>query len=359
MGSLYIKYKNQGELKMVDYKDYYKILGVSKNATEEEIKKAYRKLAKQYHPDANKNNPEATEKFKEIGEAYEVLKDPEKRSRYDQLGSNWKAYSRAGAGAGWPGSGQWQSTGTGGSYNFSGSGFDFGDLGAGFSDFFEMFFGKGSDERFQDFASAYGGTSSGTRQNQRTGWRSRRTAEKGQDIESKITVTLRETYFGTERSLRLQSQDGKLRTINVKIPKGIKDGGKVRLTGEGGKSASGGISGDLYLLVEITPHHFFTRKEDDLYCEIPVTIKEAIFGASIDVPTFAGKVSVKLPAGTQSGKTLRLKGKGMPRIKSVEFGDLYAKIKIVIPENLTAEQKKYLEEFSKIYNENPRAKINI
>ena len=347
---------------MVDYKDYYKLLGVSKSAAQDEIKKAYRKLAKQYHPDANKNNPEATEKFKAIGEAYEVLKDPDKRSRYDQLGSNWKAYSRsgAGAGAGWPGGAQWQSTGTGsGSPNFSGSGFDFGDVGGGFSDFFEMFFGKGSDSRFQDFSSSYGKTGSTGKQNQRTGWRGRSTVEKGQDVQSKLTITLREAYYGTERSLKLQNQDGKIRTINVKIPKGIKDGGKIRVTGEGGKSASGGASGDLYLLIEISKNHFFTRKEDNLYCEIPVTIKEAIFGASIGVPTFAGNVLVKLPAGTQSGKTLRLKGKGMPLVKSTEAGDLYAKIKIVIPENMTTEQKKHLEEFSKIYNENPREKIII
>src|SRR5450830_16594 len=304
---------------MVDYKDYYKVLGVSKSATEDEIKKAYRKLAKQYHPDANRNNPETTEKFKGIGEAYEVLKDPEKRSRYNQLGSNWKAYSRAGggAGAGWPSGAQWQGTGTGGgSSDFSGSGFDYGDLGGGFSDFFETFFGKGSDSRFQDFSSSYGSSGSGGKQSQRTGWKSRRTAEKGQDIESKLTITLREAFFGTERSLKLQSQDGKLRTINVKIPKGIKDGGKIRVTGEGGKSASGGSSGDLYLMIEISRHHFFTRKEDNLYCELPVTITEAIFGAPIGVPTFAGNVSVKLPAGTQSGKSLRLKNKGMPLVKS-------------------------------------------
>ena len=344
---------------MVDYKDYYKLLGVSKNATQDEIKRAYRKLAKQFHPDANKNNPEATEKFKAIGEAYEVLKDPEKRSRYDQLGSNWKAYSRSGAGAGWPGGAQGQDTG-GGSYDFSGSGFDFGDLGGGgFSDFFEMFFGKGSDSRFQDFSSSYSKTGSTGKQSQRTGWRGRNTAQKGQDVESKLTITLREAYYGTERSLKLQNQDGKVRTINVKIPKGIKDGGKIRITGEGGKSASGGSSGDLFLLIEISKHHFFTRKEDNLYCEIPVTIKEAIFGASIGVPTFAGNVSIKLPAGTQSGKTLRLKGKGMPLVKSTETGDLYAKIKIVIPENLTEEQKKHLEEFAKTYEENPRGKIII
>ncbi|MHB1347257.1 MAG: DnaJ C-terminal domain-containing protein [Candidatus Humimicrobiaceae bacterium] len=343
---------------MVDYKDYYKLLGVNKSATQDEIKKAYRKLAKQYHPDANKNNPEATEKFKSIGEAYEVLKDPEKRSRYDQLGSNWKAYSRSGAGAGWPGGAQGQ--GARSTYDFSGSGFDFGDLGGGgFSDFFEMFFGKGSDSRFQDFSSSYGTAGSTGKQSQRTGWRGRNTAQKGQDVESKLNITLREAYYGTERSLKLQNQDGKVRTINVKIPKGIKDGGKIRITGEGGKSGSGGSSGDLFLLIEITRHHFFTRKEDNLYCEIPVTIKEAIFGASIGVPTFAGNVMVKLPAGTQSGKTLRLKGKGMPLVKSTETGDLHAKIKIVIPEHLTGEQRKHLEEFAKTYEENPREKIII
>ena len=342
---------------MVDYKDYYKILGVDKKASTEEIKKAYRKLAKTYHPDANRNNPAAEEKFKEIGEAYEVLKDPEKRYRYDQLGSNWKAYSRTGAGPqGWPGGGQWQQGSA--SYDFQGSGFDFGDLGSGFSDFFEMFFGRGSDQRFRDFSTGSAGQS-GTRQNQRTGWRSRRAASKGQDVESRLTITLREAYLGTERTLKLQTAEGKSRTINIKIPKGIKDGGKIRVTGEGGKSPNGGVAGDLYLIVEIAPHHFFKRKGNDLYCEIPVTIKEAIFGASIDIPTFSGSVTVKLPAGTQAGKTLRLKGKGMPFIKGADYGDLYAKIKIVIPENLSNEQRKLLEDFSKKYNENPRAKIII
>ncbi len=339
---------------MVDYKDYYKILGVDKKASTDEIKKAYRKLAKIHHPDANKNNPAAEEKFKEIGEAYEVLKDPEKRSRYDQLGSNWKAYSRAGAGAqGWPGGAQWQQGSA--SYDFQGSGFDFG---SGFSDFFEMFFGRGSDQRFADFSTDFSGQA-GAKQNQRTSWRNRRTPPKGQDVESKLSITLREAFLGTERTLKLQTPEGKTRTIHVKIPKGIKNGGKIRVTGEGAKSPNGGVSGDLYLLVEIAPHHFFTRKENDLYCEIPVTLTEAVFGASIDIPTFSGKVSVKLPAGTQGGKTLRLKGKGMPFLKGADYGNLYAKIKIVIPEKLNEEQKRLLEDFSKKYKENPREKIII
>jgi len=336
---------------MVDYKDYYKILGVNKNATQDEIKRAYRKLARKYHPDANPNDPKAEEKFKEIGEAYEVLKDPEKRARYDQLGANWKQYARAGAGTGWPGGGYTYT------YDFSGGDFNFGDLGSGFSDFFEMFFGKGSDERFSWFTSQFGGAGTKTKQG-RTTWETGADYHKGQDLQYNINITLREAYYGTQRIVKLQ-KEGKTRTINVKIPKGIKDGGKIRVAGEGGGSPAGGPSGDLYLIVNITPHHFFTRKGDDLYCEVPVTIKEALFGAKIDIPTFNGKVMVKLPPGTQSGKTLRLKGKGMPNLKDNRYGDMYAKIKIVLPEKLTAEQRKYLEEFAKIYSENPRYKIMV
>ncbi|MBC7333412.1 MAG: J domain-containing protein [Actinobacteria bacterium] len=336
---------------MVEYKDYYKILGVSKDATQDEIKKAYRRLAKKYHPDSNPNDPTAEEKFKEIGEAYEVLGDPEKRARYDQLGANWKQYARAGAEAGWPG---WGRTYT---YDFSGGDFGFSDLGSGFSEFFEMFFGKGSDERFSWFTSQFGGGGTGTktRQQRKTAWE-RGTAPRGEDYEYDVEIALREAYYGTTRTIRLQ-KDGKTRTVNVKIPKGVKSGAKIRIPGEGGQSPFGGQSGDLYLRINISPHPFFTRKGDDLYCEVPVTIKEAIFGAKIDVPTFDGGVKVNLPAGIQSGKTLRLRGKGMPKLNTSEYGDLYAKVKIVIPENLTSEQRKYLEEFSRVYDENPRRNI--
>jgi len=282
---------------MVEYRDYYKILGVDKNASQDEIKRAYRRLARKYHPDANPDNPKAEEKFKEIGEAYEVLKDPQKRAKYDQLGANWKQYARAGTG--WPGGGRTYT------YNFGGRGFSFEDLGSGFSDFFEMFFGRGAEERFSNFASGFGSQFGGR---SRTG-----AAQKGQDIQSNLNITLREAYTGTQRSFKLQ-KEGKVRTINVKIPKGIKDGGKIRISGEGVKSPVGGPAGDLYLVVNITPHNFFTRKNDDLYCEIPVTIKEAYYGAKVDIPTFDGKVMAKLPPKTQGGKTLRLKGKGMPKL---------------------------------------------
>ena len=350
----------------MDYRDYYKVLGVEKKASQDDIKKAYRKLARKYHPDANPNNKAAEEKFKEIGEAYEVLKNPDKRSKYDQLGSNWKQYSRAGA-QGWPGAG---GTGQSYTYNYSGEDFGFGDLGSGFSDFFEMFFGRGSGERFSNgFGSpdGMGGASTGSRgtgtqskqDNRRSFWKTGGGAiQKGQDYQYNLTITLREAFFGTERAISLQ-KNGKVRTVNVKVPKGIKDGGKIRVKGEGGQGSRGGEGGDLYLVANISQHHLFTRKENDLYCEIPVTLKEALFGAKIDVPTFEGKVNVTLPPNTQNGKTLRLKGKGMPKPKSTESGDLYIKIKMVLPSHLTEDQKKHLEEFAKTYKENPRQSINV
>ncbi len=348
----------------MDYRDYYKILGVNKSSSQDDIKKAYRKLARKYHPDANPGNKQAEEKFKEIGEAYEVLKDPEKRSRYDQLGANWKQFSRTGQQQwqGWsPGPGQQTYT-----YDFSGTGFDFGDMGSGFSDFFEMFFGSGSDDRFTSFFGSSGTkTSAGTAsdagsrsQQQRRGFWRPGAEQKGQDYQYDLDITLREAYFGTQRRISFQ-KEGNVRTINVKVPKGVKDGGKIRIKGEGGPGVRGSASGDLYLLVHITHHNFFTVKEYDLYCELPVTINEAIFGASVDVPTFEGKITMKIPPKTQSGKTLRLKGKGMPKVKSNESGDLYVKVKVVIPSDLSKEQEKYLKEFAEVYKEDPRQKITV
>lgn len=327
---------------MVEYKDYYKILGVNKNASQDEIRREFRKMARKYHPDANPDDPKAEEKFKEFGEAYEVLKDPQKRARYDQLGANWKQYAHAGAG--WPGGGRRTYT-----YDFRDRGFSFEDLGRDFSDFFEMFFGRGADERFSGFGPGFGS---------QFGREAGANMQKGQDMQSSLNITLREAYSGTQRSLKLQ-REGKVRTVNVKIPKGIKDGGKIRVAGEGAKSPVGGPGGDLYLVINIAPHNFFTRKEDNLYCEVPVTIKEAFYGAKIDIPTFSEKIMVSVPPKTQSGRTLRLKGKGMPKLRGGGFGDLYAKIKLVLPEKLTDEQKKHFEKFTESYDENPRRSIVI
>jgi len=330
---------------MVEYKNYYKVLGVGKGASQDDIKKAYRKLARKYHPDANPGNPAAEEKFKEIGEAYEVLKDPQKRSRYDQLGANWKQYAGAGAG-GWPGGGSGRRTYT---YDFGGKGFNFEDLNSGFSDFFDMFFGRGADSRFSNFSSGFGSQFGG-----RTGG----APQKGRDMQSSLSITLREACNGTRRSFRMQ-KGGKVRTIDVKIPRGIKDGDKIRIAGEGDKSPTGGPNGDLYLVINVAEHNFFTRKGSDLYCEIPVTIKEAYYGAKIDIPTFDGKVVVKVPPKTQAGKTLRIKGKGMPDLKSGGSGNIYAKIKVALPENMTKVQKENFDKFAESYDENPRSGIVV
>ena len=325
---------------MVDYKDYYNVLGVNKGATADEIKKAYRKLARKYHPDANLDNPAAEEKFKEIGEAYEVLKDPQKRQRYDQLGANWKQYANAGR----PGGGQSYS------YDFGGGrGFNFENMGGGFSDFFEMFFGSGAKQQSSsgfDFGNNFGGG------------RARTSSRKGQDLQSAIEITLREAYTGTQRSIRLQKEN-KTRTVNVKIPKGIKNGGKIRLAGEGGPGPGGGPGGDLYLTVNVSQHNVFKIKDNDLHMEVPVTIKEAYYGGKIDIPTFDGKIDMKLPKRTQSGKTLRLKGKGMPGVKGGDNGNLYVKTRIVFPEKMNSKQKKKYEEFLKDYDENPRDNIIV
>ena len=324
---------------MVDYKDYYEVLGVSKGATADEIKKAYRKLARKYHPDANLDNPSAEEKFKEIGEAYEVLKDPQKRQRYDQLGANWKQYANTGR----PGGGQSYSNDFGG-----GRGFNFENMGGGFSDFFEAFFGSSAKQGSSgfDFGNNFGGGGA------------RASSRKGQDLQSTIEITLREAYTGTQRSIRLQKEN-KTRTVNVKIPKGIKNGGKIRLAGEGGPGLGGGPGGDLYMTVNVLPHNVFNRKDKDLHIEVPVTIKEAYLGGKIDIPTFDGKVDMKLPKRIQSGKTLRLKGKGMPGIKGGSNGNLYVKTRIVFPEKMSSKQKKQFEQFLKDYDENPRDNIIV
>lgn len=299
----------------MEYKDYYKVLGVEKSATEKDIKQAYRKLARKLHPDVNPNNKAAQEKFKEVNEAYEVLSDSSKRKKYDALGANWQQYEqyqRAGAqGPFQYGNGQYRT------FTQDDLGNIFGNLGGdgadGFSDFFRTMFGGG-------FADA-----------SRAQVRSRR----GQDVEQALEISLDEAYRGTTRIVQKDN-----RRLEIKIPAGVKTGSKIRYAGEGYPGSNGGAAGDLYLIVQILPHSMFEREGDDLRVEIPVDVTTAALGGEAHVPTLKGQLALKIPAETQSGKVFRLGGKGMPRLSDANsFGDLYAKVRIVLPEHLTQEER--------------------
>jgi curved DNA-binding protein len=310
----------------MEYKDYYKIMGVDRNASEKEIKKAYRRLARKYHPDVNPSDKGAEERFKEINEAHEVLADPEKRRKYDQLGASWQQWQRTGrdpSGFDW---GQWSAGAPGGGRVHVEYG-DLGDLfdGGGFSDFFEAIFG---------------GTG---RQGPQT-WTSTRQARprRGQDYEQPVEITLEEAFTGTRRVLE---KDG--RRIEVRIPPGVKTGSKVRIAGEGAPGLGGGATGDLYLKVTILPHKVFERKGDDLYCEVPVDLYTAILGGETNVPTLEGTVSLKIPSETQGGRTFRLKGRGMPQLRdSNKRGNLYAKVKVVLPKDLSSKEEELFRELA-------------
>lgn len=313
----------------MDYKDYYKTLGVSKNAEEKEIKRAYRKLARQYHPDVNPGNATAEARFKDINEAYEVLSDAEKRKMYDQFGSQWQQYQRSGGNANdfWQ---QWQAQQGGPrphTRTVSTEEFEqmFGGSG-GFSDFFETLFGGMGGRRtgradFGNFTSGPGAQP-----------RSRR----GQDIEHTIQVTLEETFQGTTR--QLQWEDG--RTISAKIPPGVKTGSRIRLSGQGGSGVSGGQTGDLYLKVDVRPHAVFQREEDDLKMTLPVDLYTAVLGGSVEVSGLDRTVKLTIPEGTANGKTFRLRGLGMPKVKNpAERGDLFVTLEVQLPEQLSDPEK--------------------
>lgn len=308
----------------VDYKDYYKILGIPKGAKTEEVKKAYRKLARTYHPDLNKG-ADAERRFKEINEAHEVLSDPEKRKRYDTLGANWDQFSRGG---GQPGRGnfEWVFTGTPGR-GFEGAG----DMG-GFSDFFRTFFGD------------LGGVSQedplrGRRANGRP------RARAGEDVEGEVEIPLAEAFRGTERSLEVRRTDGSIRKLDVKIPAGVRDGQRIRLAGQGAPGHGGGAAGDMLLRVRVKPHPFFKREADDLHADLPVALHEAVLGAEVTVPTLKGRVTLKIPAETQNGRTIRLAGQGMPRAAG-GAGDLFVTVKVVLPQKLSDEERACVEKIA-------------
>lgn len=374
---------------MAAFKDYYKILGISKTAEEKEIKQAYRKLARKYHPDVNPGDKQAEERFKEISEAYEVLSDQEKRAKYDQFGEQWQ-YAQQAGGAG-PGGFTFYGTGT------PGQDATF-DLGGGFSDFFESLFGERSRSP-------------------------RRGPSAGEDLQYEIEVSLEEAFNGGSRTFTVTAPevcstchgsgaqpgtamkqcpvckgtgrgrgiaglslagdtcprcDGvgqvpekpcatcrgtghveRQKRVEVKIPKGVYEGAKIRVAGQGAPSSNGGAPGDLFLHVRMKPHPMFERKNDDLFVDLPVTFAEAALGAEVQVPTVSGKVTATVPPGIQSGQSLRLSGLGMPRLRGGGSGDLYARIKVAVPKNLTDQERDLIRQLGGMRRENPRERLLV
>ncbi len=323
-------------------KDYYSILGIKRDASEQEIKRAYRRLARKHHPDVNPGDNSAEAKFKEINEAYEVLSDKGKRKRYDQFGDQWQhADQFANAG------GQrapFRDFGQGGAQSFR---FEEGDLNSVFGDLFQGF---------------------------RTGASGRRARpRRGRDIDYPVEITLEEAYHGTNRTLSLQTEEpcsgcggtgkiqnvlcsacrgsgavARLKRLEVKIPPGIKDGSRVRIAGKGEPGYARGNSGDLYLVTSVKPHRLFERKGDDLHVEVTVPLTVAVLGGEVQVPTPKGKLALKIPPETQNGRAFRLARQGMPHLGNSSRGDLLARVKVVLPTKLSAEEKKLFEQLSQL-----------
>jgi curved DNA-binding protein len=359
----------------MEVQDYYKTLGVPRSATQPEIKKAFRKLARESHPDKHPGDAGAERRFKEINEANAVLSDPKKREKYDRFGRDWEAYARAGAAAGAPGASGPRGAdpfGPGGPFagytGFSSGGgqgggvrYEFrtsggGDAGA-FSDFFRMMFGDESDAAGEPRARAGGSGSiddmlSGMGFSGATAGASTRRAGNGRPaaarlapIEAMADVSLEEAFHGTSRIVEL---DG--RRLEVKIPRGVDTGSRVRLSGKGPDGR------DLEVVIRVRPHRIFTRKGDDLERELPVTLREALLGAEVPVATLKGRVLLKIPAGTQNGRSFRLKGQGMPRFKGEGAGDLYVRMRVALPADLSDRAKEAAEQFlDLVHQPDPRA----
>ncbi len=316
----------------VDYKDYYKILGVDKKATEKEIRQAYRKLARKYHPDVNPGDKSAEEKFKEINEANEVLSDPEKRKKYDELSSYYQQYGRM------PGAGFGPMGGDGGvRYEYrTVSPEDLNDLFGGqspFSDFFETFFG-----------SSFAGQPD---MRTRTGGRRSPRPTTGQDIESSVEVSLAEAYQGVTRVFELTDPDGSTKRLEVKIPAGVDEGSRIRIAGQGGQGTAG--RGDLYLRIHILPDARFTREGTTLRTKLDVPLATAMLGGEARVTTPDGRgLMLRIPPETDNGKSFRLRGQGMPQLGQPDKrGDLYAEVTVVLPTHLNDEQRKLFEAFAR------------
>ncbi len=331
----------------MDYKDYYKILGVARGASADDVKKAFRKLARKYHPDVNPGDKKAEEKFKEINEAYEVLSDPEKRRRYDTLGPNWQE--------------QFGPSPSGGrTYQYRGRGgtpLDFDPTGAsGFSDFFEALFGRTNPAAAR---------SNGVRDDLRR--------RAGDNIEQPVEVTLQEAYVGGARTFNIQSTEicptchgtGEVankpcancggqgtiprnKRIQVKIPAGVDNGSRIRVAGEGQPGIGGGPRGDLFLVISVKPDLSFERKGDDLFVDVDVELVKAMLGGEVAVPTPDGrKLLLTIPGETQNHRTFRLAGKGMPRLRGEGSGNLYARVRVVLPMHLSAEERELFEKLAR------------
>ncbi|MGH1537090.1 MAG: DnaJ C-terminal domain-containing protein [Gammaproteobacteria bacterium] len=313
----------------MEYKDYYKILGVERDAKEAEIKTAYRRLARKYHPDVSKEK-NAEDKFKEIGEAYEVLKDVEKRQAYDQLGANWKSGQNFNPPPGW----EDVFSHAGGAGNASG---------AGFSDFFESMFGGGFAQGGGAGFNQAGGFHQGDFH--RGGFQS-----KGADQHASISITLEDAFLGAKKNIRLSSG----RNLDVKIPAGITTGKRIRLAGQGSPGAGGGPNGDLYLEVTITPHRLFKVDGKNILLDLPISPWEAVLGAQVQVPTLGGRVEAKIPAGSQSGKKLRLKNRGL---KGNPAGAQIVTLQIAMPESTSDEDQQYYEDMAKRFDFDPRKNL--
>jgi DnaJ-class molecular chaperone len=334
----------------MNFKDYYTVLGVPKNAAEKDIKSAYRKLARKWHPDANPNNQQqAEEKFKEISEAYEVLGDPEKRKKYDMLGPNWQEAARQAEQQR-----RYRSSGQEFEFNFGPGGPGAAGGPSGFSDFFDMFFsGIGKRQTTQS-----------------TGF-----PQRGQDLETTIELGLRDVYDGGKKAVSLQVEDvctrcrgtgtesghlclqchgtGHLlvnKKFEVSIPKGIGDGQRIRLAGQGGAGLNGGPAGDLHLIVKLHEDPTYKRKGDDLYVDLPVSIYDLLLGGEVKVPTLSGQVAMTIPEGTQNNRLLRLSGRGMPRVKGSGTGDQYVRLIGQLPANLNDKEKKLFKELAALRN---------
>ncbi|MBU6400072.1 MAG: J domain-containing protein [Verrucomicrobia bacterium] len=322
----------------VEYRDYYEILGVPRAASEEEIRKAFRTLARQYHPDVAKNKAAAEEKFKEINEAYEVLSDPEKRKKYDALGAGWKQGAEFRPPPGWEGvrGGRWT-----GDTGAAGQEFEFHFGGTGFSDFFEQLFG--STARAQAGRRRGGGPAD---------FAEAELAERGRDLEGDILVTLEEASRGSIRSVSVR-HESRTETYQVKVPAGVTEGQRLRVAGRGGAGVGGGQAGDLYLRVRLARHPDFTVEEHDLVHELELAPWEAVLGTSVPVPTLDGSVNIKIPPGTHNAQKLRVRGRGLPQ-RDGGSGDLIVVIRIEVPAQVAARERKLWEQLARESSFKPR-----